>query len=130
MRWRVLLVDDDHHVRIMLKAFLETRGYDVELAVNGWDAQTKLGEDGYDVVVTDYNMPEVDGLGVLRHVRQYRRSLPVVLMTAEDCPSVAAEALVELGVQAYLLKPIDLQKLDKVLREVLSTTLKPLTACD
>jgi len=128
MRWRVLLVDDDQHIRIMLKAFLETRGYIVELAVNGQDALTKLGEADYDIVVTDYNMPEVDGLGVLRHTRQSRPLLPVVLMTGGGRTAITARAIVGLGAQACLLKPFDLQTLDKTLTAALSPQLKPLIA--
>mgnify|MGYP001588033177 FL=1 len=128
MRWRVLLVDDDHHIRIMLKAFLETRGYRVELAVNGQDALTKLGEADYDIVVVDYNMPEVDGLEVLRHTRQSWPSLPVVLMTGGGGSAITARAIVELGAEACLLKPFDLQTLDKTLAEALSPQLKPLIA--
>lgn len=128
MRWRVLLVDDDHHIRIMLKAFLETRGYRVELAVNGQDALTKLGEADYDIVVVDYNMPEVDGLEVLRHTRQSWPSLPVVLMTGGGGSAITARAIVELGAEACLLKPFDLQTLDETLAEALSPQLKPLIA--
>ena len=128
MRWRVLLVDDDHHIRIMLKAFLETRGYRVELAVNGQDALTKLGEADYDIVVVDYNMPEVDGLEVLRHTRQSWPSLPVVLMTGGGRSAITAQAIVELGAEACLLKPFDLQTLDETLAEALSPQLKPLIA--
>jgi len=119
VRGRLLLVDDDAHVRMMLKAFLETRGYLVELAVNGRDALTRLGETDYDIVVSDYNMPEVDGLGVLRYVRQSWPSLPVVLMTGSASPPDDVHASMVLGAQACLIKPFDLQKLEQVLTEVL-----------
>ena len=127
-RWRVLLVDDDYHIRIILKVFLESREYRVELAVNGQDALTKLVEADYDIVVTDYNMPEVDGLEVLRHTRRSRPSLPVVLMTGGGRSTVTARAIVELGAQACLLKPFDLQTLDMTLTAALSPQLKSLTA--
>jgi CheY-like chemotaxis protein len=128
MRWRVLLVDDDHHIRIMLKTFLESREYRVELAVNGQDALTKLGEADYDIVVVDYNMPEVDGLEVLRRTRQSWPSLPVVLMTGGGRSAITAQAIVELGAQACLLKPFDLQILDKILAEALSPRFKSFMA--
>lgn len=62
---RILLVDDDPTLRRLLQAYLETRGHAVETAENGRDALAKLGRTGYDAVVTDYNMPEVNGLAVL-----------------------------------------------------------------
>ncbi|TKB90112.1 MAG: response regulator [Nitrospira sp.] len=119
---RVLLVDDDHHVRILLKTFLETRGYMVELAVNGLDAVTKLGEADYDIVVTDYNMPEVNGLGVLWYIREHRPSIRVVLMTGTDrmFPSTDAQQLMGLRAQAYLVKPFELRQLEQTLANVLS----------
>ncbi len=119
---RVLLVDDDHHVRILLKTFLETRGYMVELAVNGLDAVTKLGEADYDIVVTDYNMPEVNGLGVLWYIQEHRPSIRVVLMTGADrmFPSTDDQQLMGLGAQAYLVKPFELRQLEQTLANVLS----------
>jgi CheY-like chemotaxis protein len=60
VRGRLLLVDDEVHVRTMLQVYLENHGYIVETAVNGRDALTKMNETDYDLVVTDYNMPEVD----------------------------------------------------------------------
>ena len=100
----------------------------VELAVSGQDALTKLVEADYDIVVTDYNMPEVDGLDVLRHTRRSRPSLPVVLMTGGGRSTVTARAIVELEAQACLLKPFDLQTLDMTLTAALSPQLKSLTA--
>jgi DNA-binding NtrC family response regulator len=121
MRGRLLLVDDDLHIRIMLQAYLEALGYIVETAVNGRDALTKLGQADYDLVVTDYDMPEVDGSAVFRHIRQHQPSLPVVIMTGGGNYSITAvQSLVELGAQACLFKPFDLQKLEHVVTEALA----------
>jgi DNA-binding NtrC family response regulator len=120
VRGRLLLVDDEVQVRTMLQVYLENHGYIVETAVNGRDALTKMDETDYDLVVTDYNMPEVDGSAVLQHIRQYRPSLPVVIMTGVGSCSVAVQTLKELGAQACLSKPFDLQKLEHVLTEVLA----------
>jgi len=117
MKGRLLLVDDDLHIRILLQAYLETQGYRVETAENGRVALTKLSQSDYDLVVTDYDMPEVDGLAVLWHIQQYRPALPVVVMTGADYHSTTAQTFVELGARACLFKPFDLQKLNKVLTE-------------
>lgn len=74
VRKRLLLVDDDPAFRNSLQEYLE--GHAVETAENGREALTKLEQAGYDVVLTDYNMPEVNGLGVLQHVQQYHPFLP------------------------------------------------------
>ena len=112
---RILLVDDDPTLRRLLQAYLETCGHAVETAENGRDALTKLGRTGYDAVVTDYNMPEVNGLEVLRHIRQHQPSLPVVVMTGERGGSTAVQALVALGAQACLFKPFDPEDLKQAL---------------
>jgi CheY-like chemotaxis protein len=101
----------------LLQAYLETRGHAVETAENGRDALTKLGRTGYDAVVTDYNMPEVNGLAVLQHIRQHQPSLPVVMMTGESGSQVAVQAFVALGAQACLCKPFDPEDLEQALAD-------------
>jgi two-component system, NtrC family, response regulator HydG len=115
-RKRLLLVDDDPAIRIVLQEYLESHGHAVETAENGRVALTKLEQAGYDAVVTDYNMPEVNGLALLQHIQQYHPLLPVVMMTAERSSHVAVQSFVALGAQACLLKPFDLQQLEEVLK--------------
>ena len=125
---RLLLVDDDPVFRNSLQEYLE--GHAVETAENGREALTKLEQAGYDVVLTDYNMPEVNGLGVLQHVQQYHPFLPVVLMTGERSSNVAVESFVALGAQACLFKPFELQQLEEILNITFSAPLPsvPLTS--
>lgn len=128
VRKRLLLVDDDPAFRNSLQEYLE--GHAVETAENGREALTKLEQAGYDVVLTDYNMPEVNGLGVLQHVQQYHPFLPVVLMTGERSSNVAVESFVALGAQACLFKPFELQQLEEILNITFSAPLPsvPLTS--
>ena len=91
-------------------------GHAVETAENGREALTKLKQAGYDVVLTDYNMAQVNGLGVLQHVQQYYPFLPVVMMTGERSSNVAVESFVALGAQACLFKPFELQHLEEILK--------------
>ena len=104
MSKRILLVDEDPAVRSLLQEYLETHGHAVETAENGREALTKLDESGYDAVVTNYNMPEVNGLEVLHHARQRQPSIPVVMMTGESWSHLAAQALAALVAQACRLK--------------------------
>lgn len=69
MRGRLHLVDDDVHVRTMLQEYLETHGYTVEMAANDREALAKLHQAHFDLMMTDYDMPEVDGPEVLRPIR-------------------------------------------------------------
>ena len=113
---RLLLVDDDPDFRSVLQQHLVRHGHAVETAENGREALTKLEQAGYDVVLTDYNMPELNGLAVLQHIQQYHPFLPVVMMTAERSSHVAAKSFVALGAHACLFKPFDLHQLEEVLK--------------
>jgi two-component system, cell cycle response regulator len=115
---RILLVDDDPDIRSLLQDYLEIHGHAVETAQNGREALTKLDQAGYDAVVTDCNMPGLDGLAVLRHVRQNRPSLPVVMMTGEGSSQLAVQTLVALGAQACLFKPFALQELAQIMKNL------------
>lgn len=108
----VLLVEDDEGVRRVLRKALLGRGYRVETATNGREALGLLSEHVFDVVVSDINMPELNGIQLLRAVRAHDLELPVLLMTG--APDVETASLaVELGAQQYLLKPIDLGRLER-----------------
>lgn len=119
---RILVVDDDAALRSMLQDYLECCGYTVETAENGRDALTKVDRTGYDAVVTDYSMPEVNGVGVLRYIQQHHASLPVVMMTGERGGPAAAQALVAMGAQACLFKPFDFQDLEQILKSTSAAT--------
>jgi DNA-binding response OmpR family regulator len=118
MARRILLVDDDPDVRSMLQDYLEIHGHAVDTAENGREALAKLGLAGYDAVVTDCIMPKLDGLAVLRHVRQNRPSLPVVMMTGESCGQRVVQMLVALGAQACLFKPFAPQELEQIVENL------------
>jgi DNA-binding response OmpR family regulator len=115
---RILLVDDDPDILSTLQDYLEIHGHAVDTAENGREALTKLGQAGYDAVVTDCIMPELDGLGVLRHVRKNRPSLPVVMMTGESSGQRVVQMFVALGAQACLFKPFAPQELEEIMENL------------
>lgn len=110
-RKRFLMVDDDPALRGLLQEYLETRGHAVETAANGYEALTKIDQANYDAVVTDYNMPELNGVAVLQHIRRHHPSLPVVMMTGERRDPAAVQSLVAMGAETCLLKPFAPQDL-------------------
>lgn len=117
-RPRILLVDDNPQVRQMLSSFLESR-YDVVLAADGQDAVEVLRSAGeVDVIVTDVNMPNMDGIQLTRMVRRRYPDLPVVIITGLGREDVAVDAL-RAGATNYLRKPFRNTEFDHVIRQSL-----------
>jgi DNA-binding NtrC family response regulator len=101
---RILIVDDEPKLGRVLVEMLEGAGHDVAHAGGGADAIKRIAAGGLDVVVTDLRMPEVDGMAVLREVRQKSPGTDVVLMTAHATAQNAVEAMKQ-GAADYLIKP-------------------------
>jgi len=102
---RLLVVDDDPDLRLMLYDRLTGEGYAVETVGSGVEALEKLSTP-YDGILLDINLPGIDGLDVLRRIREGHPSTPVIMLTASENKDLAEEALT-LGAEAYLLKPFD-----------------------
>jgi DNA-binding NtrC family response regulator len=109
---KVLVIDDDHAMRTMCKAVLGREGWDVATAQDGAEGIARIEEaqGNLDCVVSDVNMPVVDGYGLLRAVRELDRDLPVLLMTGEPRLDGAVEAI-EHGAVNYLAKPFHAERL-------------------
>lgn len=109
---KVLVIDDDRAVRTMCKAVLGREGWDVATARDGAEGVAHIEAAGGDLdcVVSDVNMPVLDGYGLLRAVRDLDRDLPVLLMTGEPKLDGAVEAI-EYGAVNYLAKPFHAERL-------------------
>ncbi|MES1176352.1 MAG: EAL domain-containing protein [Myxococcales bacterium] len=110
---KVLLVDDDSAVRNALRRILEKRGYRVQACCSGNEALEQLALGGFDAMVSDVRMPGMNGLKLLRAVREHDLDLPVILVTGNPDLASATEA-VEHGAFQYLIKPIASDRLDEV----------------
>jgi DNA-binding NtrC family response regulator len=118
MAHRLLIVDDDATIRESLSEALAEEGFDVDCAENGTRAISALGAVPPDIVLADVRMPGMDGLELLRLLRERAPSIDVVVMTAfDDMPTVVA-AMRE-GAADFLVKPLDLHDLRRVLGRVL-----------
>jgi len=102
---RVLVVDDSISVRELVRQLLVARGYEVEVAVDGMDAWARLREWPCDLVITDVDMPRMDGIELTRSIKQdpRQRALPVVIVSYRDRPEDRARGL-EVHADAYLTK--------------------------
>ncbi len=109
---RVLLVDDNHEVLRAHERILKRAGYAVEIASDGLQAIGKMEEGGVDAIVSDISMPKMDGIALLRTVREGDLDLPVLLLTGEPKIETAVEAI-QHGALRYLIKPVPPHVLEK-----------------
>ena len=116
---KVLVVDDSETMRDMISFTLDTAGFDVTVAVDGVDALKSLGKRRVDLIVTDINMPNMDGIELIRQLRngEDHRTVPILCLTTEtgeDTKSAAHSA----GATGWIQKPFDPDKLVQVARKV------------
>lgn len=111
---RVLAVEDNPINRVILAEQLRTLGCDVELAQDGIEALQRCREQCFDLVVTDINMPRMDGHALARELRDDGNLVPVIGATA-NATAEERERCLASGMQGYLSKPIDIARLRKAL---------------
>jgi DNA-binding NtrC family response regulator len=107
---RILCCDDEELVRWSVQAHLKKAGHEVDVASDGVACLEAVDNGAYDALVLDLKMPRMDGLSVLRRLRETHPQLPVVVITAHGAIDSAIEAT-RLGARAYLSKPFDLREL-------------------
>ena len=90
---KILVVDDELNMRLVLKAMLKKEGYEVAMAADGQEALQILKEEKIAVVATDLKMPRLDGMGLLHRIMQDDPSLPVIILTAYGTVANAVDAL-------------------------------------
>jgi two-component system chemotaxis response regulator CheY len=106
---KILAVDDSATMRRIIKNQLKQAGYDqVDEAENGKEALTMLAQGGYDLLITDWNMPEMCGLDLVKEVRKNEasRGLPILMVTTVAGKEEIVIAL-KAGVNNYMVKPFD-----------------------
>ncbi len=114
----ILVVDDERNIRNNLGMVLEAEGYKVDTASNGDDAIRRVKEGLYDIAFVDIQMPQMDGLELLRYLRGLRPKMPVVMLTAYGTVSRAVEAM-KLGAVDFLEKPFDPKTISLLCQEIL-----------
>jgi putative nucleotidyltransferase with HDIG domain len=107
---RILVVDDEAHVRSMIAATLERQGYDVLLASGGREALDALENESFELILTDIVMQEGNGLALLERIHAQNPNLPVIMVTAIHDISVAIDSM-RRGAYDYLLKPFEREHL-------------------
>jgi two-component system response regulator HydG len=115
---RILVVDDEEGARSGLAKLLSGEGYTVDTAEDGVAALERVSEAPPDAVVTDLQMPRMDGLELLKSLREKDRSLPVIVATSVQDLSAGVSAM-RAGAEDYLTKPIDFEALTVVIERAL-----------
>jgi DNA-binding response OmpR family regulator len=105
---RILVVDDERAVRMMLETALRAQGYRVQSAGNGREAREQLQGDEFDLVLLDLQLGDTDGIEILRETKSLWPATEVILLTAHGSINSAISAL-RLGAFDYLLKPAQIQ---------------------
>ena len=108
---RLLIVEDNEHLAQSLSKVFHEKGYAVDCAPRGEDADEALHTQPYDLVILDLGLPDLDGLEVLRRLRQRKSHVPVLILTARDSLQKRVDGL-NLGADDYLGKPFALAELE------------------
>lgn len=118
---KILAIDDSRTMRTMLKAALTEAGFDVELAEDGIDGLEKLEPSNPAAIITDINMPRLDGFGVIDGVRANTRysATPLLVLTTESADELKIRAK-KAGATGWIVKPFDKHKLVAVLNRLVA----------
>ncbi len=111
---KILIVDDDPAIRMLYKEELEDEGYSVIVASSGEEALKLFDEENPDIVTLDILMPGMDGIQVLRHMKDKNPKLPVIMSTAYDYRDDFAVWASE----AYIVKSADLSQLKETIKQL------------
>ncbi|MCD6249352.1 MAG: response regulator [candidate division Zixibacteria bacterium] len=106
MSQTILIVDDSPTVVKFLALSLKSKGYNIVAACDGMDALEKLSTlaEDVDLIITDLNMPNLDGYGLIKAVRQNRHTTPIIILSSEEDDEDQQRGM-EVGANSYLVKP-------------------------
>jgi len=119
---KILFVDDSATIRDMVESSLLQLGYlDIESANDGEEALALAQEEEYDFIITDINMPNMDGLELIRRLRDklYYASIPIMVLTTEYSDSMKKKGR-EVGATSWIVKPFDTALLDRAIKETIN----------
>ncbi len=113
---KILIVDDDQHIRRLYKEELEDEGYEVVAAATGTEALELFDRENPDLVTLDILMPDIDGIKLLRQMKEKKPRIPIIMSTAYDYRDDFAVWASE----AYIVKSAELTDLKETIRKLLS----------
>ena len=111
-----MVVDDEEQMRVIISRFLNALGHEAVSAPNGRDALRKFRDQPFDLVLSDVRMPELNGLQLLKAIKEMNPRVPVVLISGYADIEIVVEAL-KAGAENFLPKPIKMNFLGKVVEQ-------------
>ena len=125
---KILLVDDSRTIRNIQKNVLKQLGHtDVVEAEDGIQALAQLQKGSPDLMLVDWNMPNMDGITLIRKVRETNKTLPIIMCTTEAEKTRVLEAI-KAGVNNYVVKPFTVESLGEKINQTMSRIAAPATA--
>jgi two-component system chemotaxis response regulator CheY len=117
---KILIVDDDSTTRKLLGLYLKAKGYEVAYAENGLQGLEKLGMETPNLIISDLNMPYMDGIEFVKNIRSgaVQAEIPILMVTTEADPEERDRAL-SAGVNGYLVKPVTAETVTQHIRHIL-----------
>lgn len=121
MSHRIVICDDEPHITLAVSMKLMKAGFNVEIANDGQGAWEAIQRETPELLITDYQMPRMDGLELCKHVRKIHSSeqLPIFMLTAKGLELDSDGLKAELGINRFILKPFSPRDLLKVVQEIL-----------
>jgi putative two-component system response regulator len=120
---RILIVDDEETIRLALRKFLRSRGYEVEIAGSGDQALQLLDKDSFALMLCDVRMPGMTGVQIVPLARERDQDLAIIMLTAVNDAATATEVLAS-GATDYLMKPVELADLQQAVDRALQKRLE------
>ena len=117
---KILIVDDDKTTRKLLSLYLKGKGYEIVTAENGLDAMEKLGMDNINLIVSDMNMPYMDGIELTKTLKTDPawKHIPIIMVTTEADEDEKVKDL-EAGVDDYLVKPTNADQITDSIKKII-----------
>ena len=111
---KLMLVEDEYLLNKTIKTYLASKGFEVDGFVDGLEAVNAVS-DGYDVFIVDIDLPQINGIGILEHIRNLYPQVPVIMISATIDMEMVTQAYTK-GCSDYLKKPFDIKELELKIR--------------
>lgn len=115
---KVLIVDDDHNICDLLQSFLKKKGFESDVAFNAVEGLKKIQDQDIDLVISDFRLPDFDGIEFLQKIKAYDSAMPVIIITGYSDIRIAVKAM-KYGAHDYVTKPLYPDELLSVIKEAI-----------